>query len=289
MRSRILSRIGILLVGVMLLGNSMNVFAAEYYYDFEENYVLEKIPDGVKEVTKLEDGKIRTYQYEYDEKGNVIAHYYRYYDITMQKIIFLTNELHEYEYDQNGKKLTETINSYNMWKDDEWSTIYKCTYEYADNSVIKYCYEFEDNEYKLWSTEITTYDDYGKIVRFNKTAEYDNFYYDYAYDDNGNMIAANYNSEYSNYSNYRFSYDSQNRYSIIEYYLSDGIHSITELMHNDKGQISQEIIRKKHDSFKDSTIYNYTYEYDEYGRVVKGFVQRPEGDDGYHTITYSYE
>lgn len=264
------------------LGSSMNVYAREYVISYG-NIELEQ-PEGVTSVNSSDGTAI---SYQYDQNGNIVV---------KQEISSWSSSVTYYEYNSEGKLLKETIidDDYTKW----------IQYEYSNNMTITYT----TNSYHpdKVTTNMYIYDTMGNLIQEQEVSPYSATVTDYIYDTNGNLLQK-YQDGYlectytydvygrrtsetrpdDNYNpTHRYFYDNNNNVIKIE-----SNYRCTTLNYNQYGDIIQEIcsgIELSADGGDYKMIYNYSYAYDDFGRIV--WIEKKLEGANYseYSITYTY-
>ena len=263
----------------MLFGSTITAFAREYTPEYGD--LMVEHPEGVASI--IDSDGAATY-YQYDQNGNVVVK--QYYNPDAQ-----TTRCYYYEYNAEGKVVKETL-----VKDS--STTYT-QYIYQDNIVLEqrtnsdspndvdtttYIYDANGNllqEQTSYNEFSYTYDANGNLLQeyFNGTLDCS-----YTYDEKGRVITQTNVRGYENDDIYYYTYNSNDQIIKI-----DNEYDHIELTYNQYGDITQKICTGT-ERFQGGgpykTIYNYSYTYDEFGRILKE--ECFNGSEPWSSIIYSY-
>lgn len=220
--------------------NRVEVYSDGSIYTY--NYSFDEQGQLVSSNYSEEHGDISRTEYTYNEKGELIKYYYK--DSYMEDIV-------EYTYDENGNHKTA---------------------KHSDGNGVIYDVEYFYNEFNyLVQEKYVTKTDLGLEIAT----------YDYEYDIFGNLIKKVYTNKGKINSVTIYTYDKKDN-CIEEVYTTDYINKVTNYTYDENNYCIKKVV-----TTSDSIRYEYTMTYDENGNLIKEIEIDPFGYQ-YH-YEYSYE
>ncbi len=259
------------------LENGEDDKAYKILYDLKDNEKAQSMLKDFKifytKATTTSRGKTNTFEYTYDDHGNLTKEIRKYADGEVDTEEFVYNDKNQrvkaVYTDEYGVKYAEYI------YDERGDVV---TYFYTDETGYKtetnYSYVYDSNGNLLEKatqnghTENYTYDENGNVLTKaydGETAE------EYTYDSDGNMTK--YVRIYSDGSRYEYeyTYDEKGNKITENYRDTDGLSGVTSFTYDDKNNLTNE------SCISGGVTYTTSYTYDPYGNLISK-IERPDPD-----------